>query len=399
MKFLGLKQALIFLINIYRLNSFTSLIKSKRFFIIILLIITDILISDIHKLFEDSKYIPAGYEYAKEPMVIFVYDLSMYFKYFSFSIIILLLAPKKDLVLFLIAISNFILWSIDLIDFIIYNNWGYLNIKDYIVTAMFVIAIALGVKTYKRNKGNKTEIINVTNLALLKWFIPKSEAEKALKNSQRNLELEQKLLRSQMNPHFIFNSLTSIQNYIYKEKPELAASYLGKFAKLMRLILENSRQEYIPFSKEIETLQLYLELQKVRFADKFDFQIIIDPLIDQDEVSIPPMFAQPFIENSLEHGIVHKSEQGRIKISFSLQDDYILFEVEDNGIGRAKAAQINKALKTGHHSYATTITEERLALIHEKSSLKEMVSIVDVLDEMNEVSGTKASFNIPYKYV
>ena len=376
----------------------TSLLQNKRTLVILILIIS-YFATEAHQFFIDSTVIPKGYENASKPMQVFVYDFSMYITYVLLSAVILILVPKTDLLLLLVTVAYLLLWFIDLTDFILYKNQGYLNLKDYIIAGVFVIAIGFCVHTWKRSKNGKIEIINVTNLALLKWFIPKTEAEKALKNSQRNLELEQKLLRSQMNPHFIFNSLTSIQNYIYKEKPELAASYLGKFAKLMRLILENSRQEYIPFSKEIETLQLYLELQKVRFADKFDFQIVIDPLIDQDEVSIPPMFAQPFIENSLEHGIVHKSEQGQIKISFSLQDDYILFEVEDNGIGRAKAAQINKALKTGHHSYATTITEERLALIHEKSSLKEMVSIVDVLDEMNEVSGTKASFNIPYKYI
>ncbi|HYG40110.1 MAG TPA: histidine kinase, partial [Cytophagales bacterium] len=346
----------------------TSLLQNKRTLVILILIIS-YFATEAHQFFIDSTVIPKGYENASKPMQVFVYDFSMYITYVLLSAVILILVPKTDLLLLLVTVAYLLLWFIDLTDFILYKNQGYLNLKDYIIAGVFVIAIGFCVHTWKRSKNGKIEIINVTNLALLKWFIPKTEAEKALKNSQRNLELEQKLLRSQMNPHFIFNSLTSIQNYIYKEKPELAASYLGKFAKLMRLILENSRQEYIPFSKEIETLQLYLELQKVRFADKFDFQIVIDPLIDQDEVSIPPMFAQPFIENSLEHGIVHKSEQGQIKISFSLQDDYILFEVEDNGIGRAKAAQINKALKTGHHSYATTITEERLALIHEKSSL------------------------------
>ncbi len=158
----------------------------------------------------------------------------------------------------------------------------------------------------------------------------------ALRSQQKTLELEQKLLRTQLNPHFIFNALTAIQTFVFSNAPAEAGKYLAKFAKLMRAILENSREEYIPLAKEIETLENYFALQQLRFEDKFEYQIYVDPRINIDEVVVPPMFAQPFIENSLEHGILHKSEQGLIQVRFSQEGDQVRMEVEDNGVGRQR---------------------------------------------------------------
>ena len=135
------------------------------------------------------------------------------------------------------------------------------------------------------------------------------------KDKKKIAELEQRILLSQMNPHFVFNSLTAIQSYIFRNEPYMAGKYLASFSKLVRLILENSRQQYIPISKEMDTLSYYLELQALRFEEKFDFKIDIDEDIDLEHHLIPPMLAQPFIENAIEHGIIHMSNKGSITIT------------------------------------------------------------------------------------
>jgi tetratricopeptide (TPR) repeat protein len=177
-----------------------------------------------------------------------------------------------------------------------------------------------------------------------------------LKSRQETVQLEQKLLRSQMNPHFIFNSLASIQNKIVTEEPELATDYLARFAQLFRNILEGSTEEYIMLEKEIETVRNYLELQQVRFAGKFSYDVLVDEALDTERIRIPPMLTQPFIENAIEHGIKHKKGKGRIEIRIkrsgeqsnrrtveqlnSRTVEQTIFEVEDDGVGREKAQEL-----------------------------------------------------------
>ncbi|MCD4745469.1 MAG: tetratricopeptide repeat protein, partial [Bacteroidales bacterium] len=138
-----------------------------------------------------------------------------------------------------------------------------------------------------------------------------------------NLEIEQKLLRSQMNPHFIFNSLNSIKSFIIENEPDSAEIYLGKFAKLMRYILDNSRESFIPVEDEINTLQLYMELERVRFSNKFDFKINIEPEIDVERTYIPPMLIQPFVENSILHGVTKKTNKGEIDLDLIKEGNII----------------------------------------------------------------------------
>ena len=163
-----------------------------------------------------------------------------------------------------------------------------------------------------------------------------------------------------MNPHFIFNSLYSIQNFIVTEKPDKASIYLSKFAKLVRNILDNSTEEYVTLEKEISTIDNYLELQKVRYAGKFNYRIDIADEIDTETMKIPPMLAQPFIENAIEHGIKHRETPGHIDIRFSLKDHTLIFEVEDDGVGRQKAREIEIVQEPDHSSMATSLTRERL---------------------------------------
>ncbi|MDB4303320.1 histidine kinase [Desulfosarcina sp.] len=217
----------------------------------------------------------------------------------------------------------------------------------------------------------------------------KAEKEKTL--------LQQKLFRSQMNPHFIFNSLASIQNSIINEEPLKASKYLARFSKLVRTILDGSVKEFCTLEEEILTIENYLELQKIRFPEKFDFEIDVDLDINLYNISIPTMLAQPFIENAIEHGIKHKSKKGNISVKFSLYEGAIQLEIEDDGVGRKKAREILKQQEPEHNSLAINITSQRLEILNKKRKQKITLDIEDLIDENGNPSGTRVRFNIPYK--
>ena len=218
-----------------------------------------------------------------------------------------------------------------------------------------------------------------------------------LRSEQQNLLLQQKLFRSQMNPHFIFNSLTCIQGFITEKDTRTASRYLSKFAKLIRNILDSSIEEFIPLAEEIATIENYLELQKVRYEGKFDYSIQVDEKIDAEGVLIPPMLAQPFIENSIEHGIKHKKSKGNINIRFSLKNNMVVFEVEDDGVGREKAKEILYKHNKEHKSLATAITHERIQMLNKKLKKKIDIHIEDLTGEKKKPLGTLVAFEIPYK--
>ena len=218
---------------------------------------------------------------------------------------------------------------------------------------------------------------------------------KRFSSDQKALILEQKLLRSQMNPHFIFNSLSSIQNFIVTERPDKASIYLSKFAMLVRNILDNSVEEFVVLENEINTIENYLELQKIRYAGKFDYRIKIADEVDPEILKIPPMLAQPFIENAIEHGVKNRETPGHIDIRFSLKDHILLFEVEDDGIGRPKAREIGIILDPKHKSMATSLTIERLANMNRKLNEKIRLEIFDLKNDLDEATGTRVTFGIP----
>ncbi|MRR22197.1 tetratricopeptide repeat protein [bacterium] len=211
------------------------------------------------------------------------------------------------------------------------------------------------------------------------------------------IDLEQRLLRAQMNPHFIFNSLCAIQNLILAEKPQKANAFLTKIAGLMRNILENSREEYIPLEKEIETLRYYLDVQQMRFEKGFEYKIIVDQSIDPENVAVPPMLAQPCVENSIEHGLLPLKESGRIEVCYTLKEGLIMLEVTDNGVGREKAAEIKPSVKK--QSVSTKLTERRLE--HFRKILKEKEISYDITDlfDGEAAAGTKVVMMLPYKRI
>lgn len=206
---------------------------------------------------------------------------------------------------------------------------------------------------------------------------------------QKMMVLEQKLLRSQMNPHFIFNSMASIQDLILSKDTKSASSYLSRFAHLIRSLLDASLYETIPVSKEIETIENYLQLQKVRLEEKFDFVILKDEDADFDLLRLPALLVQPFVENAIEHGIRHKQEKGVIKVEFRINDHWLTVSIEDNGVGRAKSREFEDLKKNGHVSVSTSLIRERMKLLNKKSKRKNTLDIIDLYDDNGCPSGTR----------
>lgn len=216
----------------------------------------------------------------------------------------------------------------------------------------------------------------------------------SLNLSYQNIELNQKLLRLQMNPHFIFNSLTAIQNFIYSHKSREAGEFLSNFARLIRLILDNSRHEFITLEKEIETLNLYMQLQSLRFNNNFDFHIVVDPEIIPEVTRVPPMLAQPFLENAIEHGISKVERRGKIVLRYKQLPQSIRFEITDNGIGLTGSVTDSKQNGIHHESLSISICRERLELLHKRNGTRINFSISELLNG-TEVEGTKVVFDIP----
>lgn len=218
--------------------------------------------------------------------------------------------------------------------------------------------------------------------------------QERLRKKQREMELQQTLLRLQMNPHFIFNAMVAIQSYIYDEDVSNSSKFLIHISKLMRLILENSTKEFIPIDVELEIINRYLILQKMRFENRFDFNVNDIEIDDQTPISIPPMLLQPFIENAIEHGGLSEVENGLITIYCEIKDDLCIFTVEDNGVGIASTL-FKKKLIENHQSMASKLTRERIKLLNSKYNKKGYLLIEDLSNHGGR--GTRVTVATPYK--
>lgn len=210
-------------------------------------------------------------------------------------------------------------------------------------------------------------------------------------------EYEQKALHLQMNPHFVFNCLGSISSFIVQNGTDSAIKYLSKFSKLMRLTLEYSKESLIPIDKEIESLQNYLELEQLRFNKKFEFAITKSQEIE-DDLALPPLLLQPFVENAIIHGLIPKKETGKIEIDFSLSEENLICTITDNGIGFNKSKELKENSVTVHKSMALDITKKRLEMMESYTSKKTKVEIEE-LEEHGTVTGTRATLNLPIQYI
>lgn len=239
-----------------------------------------------------------------------------------------------------------------------------------------------------------TTIIISTYLWRVRNIQQKAEWETNINRQFAALELQ--ALQSQMNPHFVFNSLGAIQYFIQTNKKELADDYLAQFGHLMRLFLESSKNKYISLAEEIKLLNLYIKLEKIRFKQKFDYQITVAEDISTHNTFLPSMLLQPFVENAINHGLFHKDGEGLLSINIQKEGDGVLkCTIEDNGIGRKRAGEIRQQSNKNYKSRATQITEERLNALRKFEDFDIQFEIKDLLDQHQEALGTRVIITIP----
>ena len=215
---------------------------------------------------------------------------------------------------------------------------------------------------------------------------------------KRIAEVEMHALRAQMNPHFMFNSLNSINNFILKNDPDNASGYLTKFSRLMRLILDNSRSEWILLENELKALELYIQLEVVRFDDVFEYELIIDPEVDPGNTFVPPMIIQPYVENAIWHGLLHRHQPGgKLIIRIWREKEVLHINVEDNGVGRTEAARLKSKSATKHKSHGLKITAERMEIVNRIYNVNAHVEITDVKGPKGSPGGTLVSLTLQDK--
>ncbi len=220
-----------------------------------------------------------------------------------------------------------------------------------------------------------------------------------LQANRQTLQLELRSLRSQMNPHFIFNSLSSIHRYIWSNNQEEASDYLTKFSKLMRMILDNSQHTFIPLNREVESLRLYLDLEALRCNNMFDYSISVEDHINEEEVLIPPMIIQPYVENAIWHGLVHRKEKGMLDITIGLKGKVLEVTVTDNGIGRKMAMEIKEKKDRMHNSMGMKVTEGRIALIRKINNTKDANVEIHDLQDNGQATGTRVRIVLPAEFL
>lgn len=249
----------------------------------------------------------------------------------------------------------------------------------------FQISVALG----------SLLLIGLLTWGLIRRIKKRAQARHAeLEVQNRLLQLEQKAAQLQMNPHFIFNALTGIRSLVTDQNYTRARDQINSFAKLMRNILNNSRKQMISLQEEVETLEEYLKIEQFCQRQAFDFYITIDKNIDAEELELPPMLLQPFVENAVVHGISHLNYAGQILIHFALRNDLLICTIKDNGVGREKAARLQAERKPGHQSVAVEVTRERL-LAQRDGRNYEVLHYSDILNAQGEIAGTEVQVKLP----
>ncbi|MQP24645.1 hypothetical protein GFJ94_06165 [Flavobacterium sp. LMO8] len=236
-----------------------------------------------------------------------------------------------------------------------------------------------------------------------KWQIRKIEYKNKLQLEKINLEknLNQsklKAIKSQMNPHFFYNALNTIQSFILSNDKKQAVNYLSKFSNLTRTILEMTEKETISIAEEIKTLSLYLDIEKARFEEDFSYQILIDKHIDSENIKIPTMLLQPYVENAVKHGLLHKQGEKLVTIQFEKEAEHIKVSIDDNGIGRQKSTELNAIKNKNHNSFATEAMQNRVDLLNQYNQKNISIYYIDKTNLSNQSIGTKVVFEIPITY-
>ncbi|RMG84816.1 MAG: hypothetical protein D6714_07120 [Bacteroidetes bacterium] len=270
---------------------------------------------------------------------------------------------------------------------------------DDTVTMVALIIEVLGVglpvymiSAYQYNMGVR-QFLNEKTLEKQNAII-----QEKLKNEydRRIAEIEMKALRAQMNPHFLFNVLNSIKLFMVENKPEKASLYLTKFSRLIRLILNNSKNKMVCLADELEALKLYIEMENFRFNDKFDFVFEIDPDLHTETLEIPPLILQPYVENAIWHGLMHKEDgRGHLKVIVRRENESLRFVIEDNGIGREKSQSLNTRFATSHESLGMKITKDRIQRTNEVYGMTAKVDVVDLKTDDGQPAGTRVILDLP----
>ncbi len=268
-----------------------------------------------------------------------------------------------------------------------------------IITKMLIIGIAvifllavIILRNIMLKRKNEAHLLEIAENQLQ---IEKLENEKKQEELQHKAtELEMQALRAQMNPHFVFNCLSSINRFILKNESEAASDYLTKFSRLIRMVLNNSKKESITLDDELEMLRLYLDMERMRFKYSFDYNIIFKNEIDPENIFIPPLLLQPFAENAIWHGLMNKEGPGYLTVSLSKENNILNCIIEDNGVGRIKAAELKSKSAENKKSLGLQITKERLALLNKDSNETAFFEMEDLYDSRGNANGTRVILKI-----
>jgi sensor histidine kinase YesM len=229
--------------------------------------------------------------------------------------------------------------------------------------------------------------------------LQKLESNKAKTELQKKAaELEMQALRAQMNPHFIFNSLNSINRYIVLNNKTEASACLVKFSKLVRLILQNSASSLIPLEQELEALKLYLELEAVRYNYRFSFDICIQPDLDVAALKVPPLIIQPYAENAIWHGLMHKEQNGSLHIAVFEEQGWLCYKILDDGVGRNKASELQTTSPSKRKSMGMQITASRINMLAQKETSETLITTTDLAGPDGNAAGTEVLVKIPLCY-
>jgi hypothetical protein len=271
--------------------------------------------------------------------------------------------------------------------------WRKFLITGIIVLLFLAVIIVRVIILKRKNEAHKRE------LAENELQIQKLESERKEETlKQQASELEMQALRAQMNPHFIFNSLNSINRFILQNNRAQASEYLTKFSKLVRMILQNSQASLITLESELESLGLYLEMEALRFNYHFDYKISVPKALDIDALKVPPLVIQPYVENAIWHGLMHKEEKGQLDVEVFQENNFLFFKITDDGIGRKKAAELTSKSATKHKSMGLRITASRISIMQKSETTESPVTINDLVNPDGSAAGTEVVIKLPVIY-
>ena len=267
-------------------------------------------------------------------------------------------------------------------------------VKNGLIIGMFLLFL-LGVFIFRnlslKQKNDKLRLQKSLEMQQLE------SEKKHAELKQQALELEMQALRAQMNPHFIFNCLNSINRFIFKNETREASDYLTRFSRLIRMVLLHSQKKLVPLEDELEMLKLYLDMERLRFKNAFDYHLTTTNAIENSSVFIPPLLLQPFCENAIWHGLMHKEGPGHLNIELNEDNGILNCIITDDGVGREKAEEFKSKSAEKEKSMGLKITKERLSLLNQGSTGGTFYKIEDVRNEQGEIAGTRVQLKIKYK--